>query len=467
MPIDQIGSTPQVSLFDTIGDSGLKGWGGFLSEEFLPELQGQKGRNTYRRMASNDATIGAIIRGITTLVSGVEWTVQAADETPQAEEAKKFVEGVLDDMETPLTDVISEACTMFIYGFAPLEVTYKVRSGRKAKRRSKFDDGMIGLHAMELRAQTSLINWNLDRESGELLGMNQLGTWRGTVYIPRRKLALFRCDSVKQNPESTSILRTAYRSWFFKQRLEEIEAVGAERNNAGVPMIRIPARYLVPSASPDEKRYAKEMEQVGYRLRRDQQDYILAASDTDDKGNRLIDISLVTPSGKTVDVAAMITRYDRAMATSVMMDFLFLGQQSVGSFALSSDKTSLFAQVVGSYTKRMAETFNRDVIGVLWEANDLPPELMPKMVAGDLEKPDLTQLAGYVGALVGSGAQMFPDRELENFLRKAGGLPLLPEDQEGQGADLPDQGLPQDEPPQGAKPQAQQSAGSGRSPGEP
>lgn len=421
-----------LNLAVTYGDSGLKAWGGFLTEEFLPELQGAKGRAAFRRMANNDATIGAMLVGIKALITGADWTLQAADDSDAAVEAKKWLQTAIDDMETPIEDVKSEAVSMFEYGFAPMEVTY-----------GTDNRGRIVPKDIALRSQTSLINWEIDGKDGTLLGMNQMGTWKGSVMIPRKKIALFRTESNKQNPEGKSLLRNAYRSWYFKSKLEEIEAVGAERNNAGLPVIRIPARYLDPSAIPEEKAFVTAMTAVGQRIRRDQQECIVVASDLDDKGNRLIDISLLTPGGKTLDIGAIVQRYDQAMARSVLMDFIFLGAGSVGSFALSSDKTSLFAQSLGAFTKRMAQTFTRDVIAVMWKANQLDPAVMPKMTVGDLEKPDLGQLTQAVSTLFSFGGMI--DRETENAYRKAVGLPLAPE--EGLG----DQGAPGMQAAQGAQ----------------
>ena len=60
----------------------------------------------------------------------------------------------------------------------------------------------------------------------------------------------------------------------------------------------------------------------------------------------------------------------------------------------------------------------------------MPAYRFPGLVPGDLEKPDLGQLGAFVQSLTTAGAQMFPDRELENHLREAAGLPLAPEEAE-------------------------------------
>ena len=46
----------------------------------------------------------------------------------------------------------------------------------------------------------------------------------GLLTIPISKAMLFRTESAKDNPEGRSILRNAYRSWYFKRRIQEIEA---------------------------------------------------------------------------------------------------------------------------------------------------------------------------------------------------------------------------------------------------
>ena len=61
-----------------IGVSGLAVYGGYVHEEKLPELSGQAGRDIYREMSDNDATVSAILFAITMLVRGVTWQVVPA-----------------------------------------------------------------------------------------------------------------------------------------------------------------------------------------------------------------------------------------------------------------------------------------------------------------------------------------------------------------------------------------------------
>jgi len=421
-----------------LGSTGLRQTGGYIYEEPLRVLRGQNGARVYREMSDNDPIVGAVLFAIQMLVRQVEWKVQAADDTPEGEAAQKFVEGVLADSSTPWSAVVSEIASMFTYGFAPMEIIWKRRGGESGdpKTQSKFTDNKIGIRAISLRAQTSLVNWLLDPEDGSFQGMVQQPPTGSMVTIPGEKLLLFRTSAERANPEGRSILRNAYRPWCFKKRIEEIEGIGVERDLAGLPIAYIPSQYFDPSADAQERQTLAAWQSLVTKVRRDQQEGILIPSDRDASGNLLFDFKLLSTGGaRTFDTSRVIERYDRAIATSVLADFIFLGQQAVGSFALSSDKTALFATAIGGFLRTIQDVLNRDLLPRLWRYNGFDAAQMPTMVPGDLEKQNIAEIAQFVQTLAQSGATLFPDRDLENHLRKVAGLPPAPEEETGDGTD--------------------------------
>ena len=56
---------------------------------------------------------------------------------------------------------------------------------------------------------------------------------------------------------------------------------------------------------------------------------------------------------------------------------ILIGHEAVGSYALSSSKTNLFATALGGYLDAMGDVFQAEALPVLWQANGLPLELMP------------------------------------------------------------------------------------------
>ena len=415
-----------------VGETGLNQFGGYVTEEFLNELAGERGKNIYREMADNDPVVGAVLFAVNQLIRNVEWTVQGVDDSPESDAAKAFVEEVLDDMTTPLEDVIDEISTMFVYGFAPLEIVWKVRNGTGGKdgsRRSRYTDGRIGLRALSLRGQRTVLRWLIDEDDGSIDGLEQTLMKGGTVCIPIEKLLLFRTTTAKNNPEGRSMLRNAYRPWFLKKHIENIEAIGVERDLAGLPVVRVPGTMFRPDATPDERAALANWKTLVTRIKRDKSEGVVMPSSRDQNGNYLFDINLLSTAGsRQLDTTRILERYDRAIATTVLADFIFLGQTAVGSFALSSDKTALFGTAVGGYLKNIAGVFNTHLLPRLWRLNGLPDEFMPTMVPGDIEKPDIEALSAYLRDLTGAGMQVFPDREIENHLLNAAGLPMKPED---------------------------------------
>lgn len=419
-----------VQAATAIGDSGIRMWGGIVVEEFLRELSGERGIKTYREMADNDPTCGAVLFAIKQMIRQCKWTIQAADESVEADDARIFVEQCMADMDVPWSTVVDQACSMFEYGWSGLELIYKRRGGDASldpQSFSKFDDGMIGWRNIQLRSQRSFLRWETD-DQNNILGLWQQPTRGGAVLIPAEKMLFFRTQD-NGNPEGRSILRNAYRPWYFKKRIEEFEGIGIERDLAGLPVAYIPALYFNPNASPVEKQILASWQKLVSQVRRDQQEGILLPSDCDDKGNKLFDFQLMSTGGsRQFDTTNVIDRYDRRIATSVLADFLFLGQKAVGSFALSSDKTALFAVAMGAFVQDIADVVNRHAIPRLWKINALPQESMPKMVPSDLEHPNIAELGAYITALAGAGMPLFPDRELENQLRDAAGWPPAPEE---------------------------------------
>jgi hypothetical protein len=414
-----------------LGNSGLRQSGGFISEEFLKELHGARGMRVFREMSDNDPTVGAILFAVSMLLRNVPWSFKAKDDSAEAEVGKAFAESVFADMDTPMPDVIDEICSMFAYGYAPMEIVWKRRDGttEEGEGQSQFNDGKIGVRSISLRAQTTVQRWLIDDPTGAILGFVQQ-PYNGTaVEIPWERMLLFRTTVVRNNPEGRSMLRTAYRPWYFKKRIEEVEGVGIERELAGLPVARIPAEFMSADADADQKATYKAWQKMVTNIRRDGQEGVVIPSDRDQSGNLLFDFSLMTAGGsRTIDTSKIVERHDRAIATSVLADFIFLGQAAVGSFALSSDKTDLFASALQGFLGSIAGVFNKYLMPRLWRYNAFDPDLMPEAVPGKVQAPNLAELAQLITALAGAGAALFPDRDLENFFRDAAGMPLAPED---------------------------------------
>jgi hypothetical protein len=151
---------------------------------------------------------------------------------------------------------------------------------------------------------------------------------------------------------------------------------------------------------------------------------VILPSIYDDGGHQLYRLELMSSGGaRQFDTNTIIQRYDQRIATSVLADFILLGQQQHGSFALSVDKTDLFATSLRTWLEIIRTTFNEYAIPRLFKLNGMDQKAMPSLEYGDIETPPLGELGNYVQVLAGAGVPLFPDDELENYLRRVASLP--------------------------------------------
>ena len=403
------------------GRVGANRYGGSFFEEFLPELRGADGIKIYKEMSDNDDMIGSVLFAIKMLIRQASWTVQPQGTTAADKKAAEFVQSCLHDMSSTWTDTLSEILSFLTYGWSVHEIVYKRRMGRKRDPRleSKFDDGYIGWQKLPIRAQESLYEWEFDGDDNLTAFVQMPAPDFQIIRIPAEKILLFRTESRKENPEGRSILRNAYRSWYYKKRIQEIEGIGVERDLAGFPLLIAPESMNIWEMP---EKFAEAMAFV-QNIRRDAMEGFVLPGGWELK-------LLSTGGARQFDTNAVIQRYDQAIARTVLADFILLGSQNVGSWALSSDKTRLFAMAIGAYLDIVTEVFNRQAIPALIDVNGKVFAGItdyPRLEHGDVETQDLNVLATFLKEMVGIGA-ITPDKNLENYLREQASLPQNLED---------------------------------------
>lgn len=410
-----------------IGSTGLKAYGGQVYEENLRQLAGSLGFKTFAEMRDNDPIVGAILFIIDKLLRNVKWKVVPADESIAAADVANFVTECMNDMEHSWEELISEILSMLTYGFSAHEIVYKVRLGvdqTDPSKHSKYADGRIGWRKMPIRSQETISEW-LINDSGDVTGIKQTPIAAGTVVtIPIDKLVLFRTQSFKNNPQGRSILRNAFRPWYFKKRIEEIEGIGIERDLAGLPIAHVPPNILSSTATAEEKATLASIKKLVTNIRRDEQEGVVFPLVYDEQGNPLYKLELLSTGGsRQFDTTAIITRYNKTIAMTVVADFIFLGQDKVGSFALSSDKTSMFSLALGAWLGDIAAVVNRKPVPKLMQLNGIAPELWPTVKHGDLEKEDVMRFVDSIYKLTSVGALM-PDEDIDAKARELLDLPV-------------------------------------------
>jgi hypothetical protein len=424
----------------SLGTTGLKQSAGMIDEEFLARLRGPNGVRTYLEMWLNSPIIGAALHVIETLITQTEWRVEPAkgNKSPEAKAEAEDTENSLGDMSHTWEEMISEILSMLVFGWSYFETVYKIRRGqtKDPRTRSQYDDGKWGWRKIEIRGQETLDRWQFDDEGG-LDGMHQMDTYQGTrAFIPIVKALLFRTKFFKGNPEGISMLRPAVVSYWFAKRIPQFEAIGIERELAGMPIFEVPPEILSPNASANDRALRTLLEQFVTEIRRDERYGGLVPSSVNEDGTKSqYEFRLVNSGGRRqIDTDVVVKRHESRMLMVFLAQFLILGQDKVGTQSLGTTFTDLFGVALGALMDKIASVFNRFAIRRRQELNGKPIELDPYLVHGDVSKPDLDKIGKYLTALAAAGIDLSEDA-IQRKLLEIGTLPI-PDEHET--PDIPD-----------------------------
>lgn len=412
-PLDPAETTAANAQMTELGVSGINRWGSVVSEELLTQLQYPQAAQVYKEMSDNDPTIGAILYMTEQLIRKAGWNVLPASESEADKAAAVFLEECMHDMSMSWENTISEILTMNQYGFSFHEVVYKVRGGPDASnstRRSKFSDGRIGWSRIPGRSQHTLWGWDFADNGDVKAFVQHAPPHYKTTTIPLEKGLLFRTKVARDNPEGRSLLRNAYRPWYFKKRIEEIEGIGIERDLAGLPLITTPEGVDIwDNNNPVSRRMRNVADSMVRNIRRDRSEGAVLPHGWELK-------LLSTGGSRQFDTNSIINRYDNRIAITMLADIVMMGGDKVGSFALGEVKKSLLAASLEALIQHIADVFNTYAVPKLFKFNYFPGITgTPIIKPGEVETPDLKDLAFLLRA---GGLKIDKDLDLMNLIRR-------------------------------------------------
>lgn len=425
----------ETELLTEIGSTGLNRHGGsrsWVEEEWLVQLKDNRARyEAYREMVRT-ATAGGVKRAIMLNIARLARKVEPPSDNPKYQQQVEFVESCFDDMYPRWGPVLDQILSCLEHGWSWFELTMKRRQGPNDVpwKNSEHDDGMIGWGSWGIRSQKWLNGWVYAprEQGGHLIGMRHLAPpdYR-EVVLPLKKSLHFRLNNDLDNPEGESILRSAYRNYWFVKRLEELEGVGLERDLAGLPVARVPPRLLSQNATPQEKATLAAIDKMLRGVRRDAREGIIFPLAYDADRNEIYRFELMSAAGsgrqQMIDLA--IRRHESRIAQSMLADFMMLGQEGASAaFALSADKTALFLQALDAIAEMIAEQINDRAIPWLYKMNGWDIRDAVEVSFESAKRQNIAELATYIATLSTSGIPGFNNNlTLTKHLFKVADLP--------------------------------------------
>jgi hypothetical protein len=395
-PVEMAAPTSASSpAFNEMGYTSPSPYTAYLRREYNSMLMGQRGLQKYDEMRRSDATVRGSLRMVKMPVLTGRWFVKPASDSVRDKNIADFVSwNLFEGMTTSWPQLLNEAMAMMDFGYYSFEKvftnTHPLRSGR------------ICWQKLAPRHPLDILGWNYDANGGpESLEMYSPGgedPYR-KVVIPISKLAVFTFDKEGGDICGMSVLRSAFKPWYYKSELEKIDAIQKERHGIGVPIIKLPQNY-----SPNDRRIA---ENLGRNLRTNERAHIVLPPGWE--------VEFAKLQGQPVDAMKSIEYHDKQIQKNILAPFMNEGGKETEQdlFLKASRYTADIVQgVFNTYCIPQLVNYN-------WAKVKAYPKLMVRQIG---EAEAMRTLSFAVRNYVGAGV-ITPDETLENFIREATDLP--------------------------------------------
>lgn len=242
------------------------------------------------------------------------------------------------------------------------------------------------------------------------------------------KVLFFRVEPDSDFPLGKSLLYGAYTAWKAKKILQEYEAIGVAKNLSGVLDIKVPSEYInkfYSEPNSEEAIYVANLLTQAEMLHAGKGSYILSASDTQQNGVRMFEITTVgggSGNAQNYNVGQSIARYNQEIQLSLQTMVLSMGAEGGGSFALSDNSTYLMTLFIENIQKVISQEFKK-AIRIAYELNGLSLDRIPELKFEALQPLDWNEFTEGWSRLITAGG-VTPTQDLEAFFRRAGEAPV-------------------------------------------
>lgn len=392
-------------------------------------------RTTLYREMRKDGTVRNSLRVAKSPVLSARWFVKPATmEAIDIEIADFIWDNLTQWMSNSWPQLLIESLYMLDYGFYAFEKVYDIDDqGRVIWKK------MVPIHPAEV------VEPMWDESDGGIAGLIIQGE-DDDIEIPIDKLLIFTFDKEGGDVFGESVLRSAYKHYFFKERLLKIDAIQKERHGIGIPIIKLPVGYTLQDK--------QEAHRIGENLRTNERAHVVMPPGWD--------ILFAKLEGHQVDALASAEYHGNQIYDNVMGSFM----HSIGKRTIEYSE-QMFLKGTRFTADLVRDVWNKYAIPQLvnwnWEVEHYPQLYVRRL--GDVT--DWRTLSFAWRNLAGMGG-LTPDDKFEDWVRDEMDMPerdeatarIIPTPQRGAAGPRP----PQAGPPRQA-PVGQTSGGQGTTTG--
>lgn len=397
--------------------SGIQPGVGVVTQvDYVPELRGENLYREYDKMRKSDSQIKGSLAAIKLPLMAADWHLEPPpDATPKEVENTDFLSSQLFP-KLARRSVHTEGWRYRLrhillhldFGSMPMEKVWAVEDidGRP----------MVTLPKLSPRLPRTITEWNVNNH-GEFAGVVQQASRIDgnftSVSIPAEKLLLFVNELEGSDFRGLSILRAARKDWYYKDRLQRINAITLEKRGAGIDVGTL-------TNGDDAQKAAAE--DVLMQVRTHERAYVL---ETDKFKYRMDGIG----AGGTLSPLESIKYHDWMILQGMLTQFLGMGDGDGGSYAMHADKTTFFLMAILGISEETREPFNTDLLPEWTAYNYGDAVRSPVLDHSRLDRRDVDKVVNALKALVPEGIITI-DPSIEMTMRELLELPELQEEEE-------------------------------------
>jgi hypothetical protein len=378
------------------------------------KLQGQSGIRVYYNMRRQDGAVRASQRLVKTPVQSAHWFIEPwskdehSEPTTQDQNVADFVRrNLFDELNVSWDTLLADILLMTDYGYIAFEKVWQFGL-----------DGKLHLQKLAPRHPLDIQEWEYDANGGPngcimfpnpYSGPSPLTGGTGMDpqeehFIPIEKLVVFTHEAEAGDLTGISILRSAYKHWYYKDTLYKIDAIQKERHGIGIPIITLP-----PGFTPTDQALA---DNLGRNLRTNERAHITLPPQWS--------IAFAKLEGQPVDCLKSIEHHDMRIKANVLGSFLDADSGT------SDPNIDIFLKSTRYIADYICGIINKHVIKDMVDMNFALgatrgyPRLRARRIG---EWEDLRTLSFAVRNLVGADV-IRADDNLEAHLRREMDLPM-------------------------------------------
>jgi hypothetical protein len=302
----------------------------------------------------------------------------------------------------------------YFTGNSVLEEVWELRDRPEQMKDTGAPERMYWLASLEPRLPQTIDKWiGLDEPPYALKAIQQiLPGGKNPPPIPAENAVVFTNEREGDNLEGKSLLRSAYKSWYYVEMLEKIDAIGLERAAVGLPHF-----HYDTLDGLDVNDAIRRAEDIMAHLNASESSYVITLPG--------MNFELCSGTYNNDAIRNTIQAHKRDISVNALMQFMELGaNNSAGSRATAKEQKGPFDLSLLAVADEIAETLSEETIKdiVVYNWGERPG--YPKLIASGILDTDMRILATIVRDLVQVGA-LTADETMEDWLRDTLSLPAL------------------------------------------